>query len=439
MNFRSRVLAPALASLLLLVGCVTPTASNLQTTAATSQTLTTTVSPATTPISTTVASGILSVHFINVGQGDSILIQTPTGASMLIDGGDTDTGVVQYLKSKGVTRLDIVVATHPHADHIGGLVQILQAVPVAKVITNGQPTTTRTYENFLDAIAAARSEYVEVKRGDTLNLGGLSFVVLNPTNIMSDDFNNNSIVLRLVYGTVSFLFEGDAQAAAEASMIASSVSPVKATILKVGHHGSRTSSSPAFLALVKPEVAIYSAGITNDYGHPHPETLAALAAVGAKVYGTDVNGTVIVTSDGNTYKVNPTTGQPRGPPILQPTSTPSSSPALVPTVIPVTTSVTAPQTLSLEIISITSPVAPGANATLVAKTTPGASCAITVYYKSGPSSASGLINKVADATGNVSWTWKVGTNTTPGNWRIVVTVTKDGQSVTKETTFTVAK
>lgn len=222
---------------------------------------------------------------------------------MLIDGGEADTGVVQYLKSKGGNRLDLVVATHPHADHIGGLVQVLKTIPVSKVVTNGQPTTTKTYENFLDAIAAAKAEYIEVKRGDSLRLGDLVFSVLNPTSAKGDDLNDNSAVLRLVYGKVSFLFTGDTQAQAEASMSVSSFSPVQANILKVGHHGSRTSSSRAFLTLVKPEVAIYSAGKGNPYGHPHAETIAALSAIGAKIYGTDVNGTVVVTTDGSTYKV----------------------------------------------------------------------------------------------------------------------------------------
>ncbi|MFH0729367.1 MAG: hypothetical protein V2B19_23890 [Pseudomonadota bacterium] len=133
--------------------------------------------------------------------------------------------------------------------------------------------------------------------------------------------NNNSVVLRLVFGKVSFLFTGDAQADAESSMLISSVSPVKATILKVGHHGSRTASSPAFLSVVQPEVAVYSAGAGNSYGHPHPETMAALLAVGATIYGTDVNGPVVVTTDGITYKVEAAKGQPRAPPAVNAPST----------------------------------------------------------------------------------------------------------------------
>lgn len=237
---------------------------------------------------------------------------------MLIDGGEADSGALQYLMGKGINHLDLVVATHPHADHIGGLVKILKTIPVAKVVTNGQPTTTKTYENFLDAIASAKAQYVEVKRGDSLRLGDLAFAVLNPVSPKGEDLNDKSLVLRLVYNKVSFLFTGDAETKAEEAMSVSSFSPVEATILKVGHHGSRSSSTPAFLDLVKPEVAVYSAGKGNSYGHPHAETIAALLAVGAQIYGTDVNGTVVVTTDGVTYQVSPVTGQPRGPPKVLP-------------------------------------------------------------------------------------------------------------------------
>jgi competence protein ComEC len=306
-----------IAAVLLLAGCSSPSTISQQSSSPPTQSPST-VSPSPSTI-VSAPSGELQVHFIDVGQGDSILILTPDGKAMLIDGGEAASGVVQYLKNKGVTRLDVMVATHPHADHIGGLVQVLKTIPVVKVVTNGQPTTTKTYENFLDAIAAAKAEYAEVKRGDSLRLGDLVFVVLNPASAKGDDLNDNSVVLRLGYGKVSFLFTGDAQTQAEASMAVSSFSPVQATILKVGHHGSRTASSKAFLDLVKPEIAIYSAGKGNSYGHPHTETIAVLLAVGAKIYGTDVNGTVIVTTDGSTYKVSPTTGQPRGPPAVQQT------------------------------------------------------------------------------------------------------------------------
>ncbi len=248
--------------------------------------------------------GELQVHFIDVGQGDAILILASDGKAMLIDGGEANSGVLPYVKSQGVDRLDLVVATHPHADHIGGLVQVLKAIPVATVVTNGQSTTTRTYENFLDAVADARAEYAEVKRGDILMFAGLVFHVLNPVSNAGDDLNNGSVVLRLVYDGISFLFMGDAEASAEAGMMASSFSPLQATILKVGHHGSRSSSGPAFLALVMPEVAVYCAGAGNSYGHPHPETIEALSTIGARIYGTDTHGTVVIITDGTAYEVS---------------------------------------------------------------------------------------------------------------------------------------
>ncbi len=308
-----RSVALLVAIVFLLGGCTLPAITASETPGATQapttqQPVTPTGTPATaptgSPTTAPVPGGELQIHFIDVGQGDSILILAPDNKAMLIDGGEADSGVVQYLKSKGITHLELVVATHPHADHIGGLVQVLKTIPVAKVVTSGQPTTTKTYENFLDAITAAKAEYAEAKRGDILKFAGLTFSVLNPVNNKGDNLNNGSVVLRLVYGKVSFLFEGDAEDKAEASMIASSVSPLQAMILKVGHHGSRSSSSPAFLALVKPEVAVYCAGAGNSYGHPHPETIAALNAIGAKIYGTDVNGTVVITTDGATYNVS---------------------------------------------------------------------------------------------------------------------------------------
>jgi beta-lactamase superfamily II metal-dependent hydrolase len=153
---------------------------------------------------TSTPSNSLRVSFIDVGQGDVILILAPDGKIMLIDGGDTNTGIIQYLQRNNVQRIDLMVATHPHSDHIGGLVQVLNAIPVAKVITNGQMDTTSTYEHFLDAISTAKAEYAEVKRGDNIALGDLNFNVLSPTT-KTGDLNHNSIVLRLVYGKVSFL------------------------------------------------------------------------------------------------------------------------------------------------------------------------------------------------------------------------------------------
>jgi competence protein ComEC len=253
----------------------------------------------------------LVIHFINVGQGDAILIVSPEGLTALIDGGSANTGVVAYLRGQGVERIDLMVATHPHEDHIGGLIQVLEAMQVARVVTNGQPHTTATYEHFLDAILNSKAEYSEVRRGDTIALGEMAFSVLNPGGILWDDLNENSIVLRLVYGQTTFLLMGDAGKEAEASMVAEGV-PLKADILKVGHHGSCSATSLSFLQAVQPEVGIYSAGINNQYGHPCAETINTLTQRGVLVLGTDVNGSIIVTVTEDGYRITNTAGEDLG-------------------------------------------------------------------------------------------------------------------------------
>ncbi len=152
-------------------------------------------------------------------------------------------------------------------------------MPVSEVITDGQMSTTKTYEDFLDGIVSAKAGYSEVKRGDKISIGTLTFDVLNPTSPLGDSVNSNSIVLRLVYGKITFLLMGDAEKDAEASILSAGL-PVQADILKVGPHASTSSSSVAFLAQVKPQVAIYFAGIGNSFGHPHAETLQVFPLLG---------------------------------------------------------------------------------------------------------------------------------------------------------------
>jgi len=359
------------------------------------------------------------------------------GHHALIDGGEANSGALAYLRAHGVRQLDAIIATHPHSDHIGGLPAVLTTIPVSQVYATGQPHTTSAYEGFLNAIFAAKAKYTEVKRGDRIPLGNLTLEVLSPSRIRpTGDMNNNSLVLRLDYGSVGFLFEGDAQAEAESALLAAGLAR-PATVLKVGHHGSRSSSTPAFLAAVHPQIGVYSAGAGNSYGHPHPQTIANLKAVGTEIHGTDQEGSVVITTDGNTYQVTSSKAAgPRAPP------EPVQPPAVVPT--PAETPVVpgpelAPAALELEVISVTSPARPGGTAALVARTTAGAACSITVYYKSGRSKAAGLVPVTAGGDATCSWTWKVGTATTPGRWRIVVTAQANGQTKTIETSFEVAR
>lgn len=247
-------------------------------------------------------SGQLKVHFIDVGQGDSMLIQAPDGTNALIDGGPDNGLAYQYLLRHDISRIDVLIVSHPHADHIGGLIEIVQKISVGSVWTSGAVHYTPIFEQFVDAIAEAKVPYREVQRGDSIPLGTLRFAVLHG-DAAAAELNDGSLIVKLVYNHVSFLFMGDTEYPSEAMLVREMPEQLDATVLKVGHHGSYTSSTPAFIAAVSPEVAIYSAGVGNPYGHPHQETLDTLRYAQVVVYGTDNYGSVVVTTDGFAYSV----------------------------------------------------------------------------------------------------------------------------------------
>jgi beta-lactamase superfamily II metal-dependent hydrolase len=250
--------------------------------------------------------GNVTVYFIDVGQRDSIFVDTPT-LDMLVDGGPVNAGetVVEYLRALNITRIDVVVATHPHEDHIGGLIEVLtgyNASQIPLVLDSGFQATTNTYRNY---IASAEPRTVEhAVRGDSFLLDdNVNVTVLGPAGPLEfNDANDNSIVLRVRVCNVTFLLTGDSEAPSEASILAAGFD-LSSTVLKVGHHGSGTSTSQAYLEAVDPEVAVISVGEGNRYGHPHQETLDKLAARGLVVYRTDFHGTVEITTDGASYHV----------------------------------------------------------------------------------------------------------------------------------------
>lgn len=249
--------------------------------------------------------GEVSVHFIDVGQGDSILIQGPDCA-VLIDAGDRGLGetVVQYLRDQGVSRLDLVIATHAHADHIGGLAEVLTEFPVEEIMDPGAVHTSRTFEDYLDIVEDKGIAFTEARAGLHRDLGsGLGLEILHPQDPLSGDLNNTSVVALLSYGKTSFLFTGDAEAPAEAEILERGYSG-RADVLKVGHHGSGTSSSADFLKAVRPRVAVISLGDGNSYRHPHDEAMDRLDSIGAEIYQTDLHGSIIVTSDGSRIVVH---------------------------------------------------------------------------------------------------------------------------------------
>ena len=242
----------------------------------------------------------LDVHFIDVGQGDSILAESD-GHYMLIDAGENDQAgtVISYLKAEGVTKLDYVIGTHPHSDHIGGLDKVIDTFPVDKVFLPPVEHTTKTFEDVLDSIASRGLKITKPKPGDSYDLGNASFTILSPVKDYGNDLNNWSVGIRLTYGDNSFVMCGDAENQAEEDIV-NSGAVLKADVLKAGHHGSSTSTSDAFLKKVSPSWVVIQCGKGNSYGHPHKETMEKLKKAGCQILRTDEEGTITAFSDGKT-------------------------------------------------------------------------------------------------------------------------------------------
>jgi len=246
--------------------------------------------------------GRLVVHFIDVGQGDCEFIEFPNGETMLIDAGESDAGdtVVDYLQSFGVSVVDYVVATHPHSDHIGGLPAVFDAFDIKTVYMPDASSSSYTFELLLDKIEAEGCETVQAAAGVSAvsdDDNHLSAYFTAPVSEKYEDLNNYSAVLRLEYEKVSFLFMGDAEALSEKEILKSGNAEY-ADVLKVGHHGSKTSSSAEFIECISPRFAVFEAGRDNSYGHPHKEVLESFERLGAEILRTDEMGTIVISSNG---------------------------------------------------------------------------------------------------------------------------------------------
>lgn len=246
---------------------------------------------------------IMSVEFIDVGQGDSIFIQSPDGNTMLIDGGTRGAGgdVVDYLKENNIKQLDYVVATHPDADHIGGLIRVLESMSVNHFIDSGKIHTSETYKEMLTLIQTKNISFHVPQIDDTIPLDDALEITVLQVDEEASDNNEASIVLKVEYENVSLLLTGDAGIEMEQQMI--DTQNVGATILKAGHHGSNTSSSKQFIEAVNPEVTILSYGQGNSYGHPHYEVIQNLQQIGSKIYATAQSGDIKIETDGIQYHV----------------------------------------------------------------------------------------------------------------------------------------
>ena len=254
------------------------------------------------------ARGGLSITVLDVGQGDSIFIECPSGKKLLVDGGGRKAGeriVVPFLRRKGIQKLDMVILTHAHEDHVGGLPAVLEKVKVDSVLDAGYVYGSSAYRRFLELIKSNKIKYCLARGGQQLDFGGqMNARVLHPdaffASSQNENINNASIVFRLRYGEFSMLFTGDNEVEGEQGIL--EMFPpalLRSTILKVGHHGSRTSTSAPFLAAVRPEAAIISCGRRNKFKHPHRSTLERLKK--ARTYRTDERGAVTIKSDGRRY------------------------------------------------------------------------------------------------------------------------------------------
>ena len=242
---------------------------------------------------------ILKIHFLDCGQADSAFIELPNGKCMLIDAGEASFGekLVKYIHGLGYDSINYIVATHPHADHIGGLPEILNNFQVDEFIMTEKSHTTKTYEKLLDALLLSDCRVSFIKSGYSFSEGGVDFLSVSPVMLDYSRLNNTSIVLRMDYMKTSCVFSGDAEYDAEADMINSGVS-LKADVLKVGHHGSDTSSSENFIEAVSPKYAVISVGRNNPYGFPSETVLARFKKAGAEVFRTDLLGNILMESDG---------------------------------------------------------------------------------------------------------------------------------------------
>ena len=347
----------------------------------------------------------LRVNYIDVGQGDSIFIQLPNNETMLIDAGEAyeADNVIDFLNNLGIKKIDYVVGTHPHTDHIGGLEEVINTFDVGAIYMPKVSSNSKTFEDLLTTISNKGLKVKTAKSGVVvLSEDNLKLEFIAPNSDNYSNLNNYSAVLKLTYLDNTFLFMGDAETLSEDEI----TSDVKADVIKVGHHGSDSSSSVEFVKKVNPEYAIIMVGEGNSYNHPYQSIINRYLSMDAKVLRTDLDGNIICDSDGIDVSCK---GDKES----------SSDSSLV-------------INSNISLVSLDSPINRGNDVTVSIKGLPNTNYDIDVIYSSGPSKASGLEDKISDSEGNVSWTFKVSSNVKPGTYEVKISDGKDSASYSLE-------
>lgn len=249
--------------------------------------------------------GNIEISYLDVGQGDAAYIRV-NDFDILIDAGprsDSDK-LMKQLEEKNIDDFEIVIATHPHEDHIGGMTKVFEKYDVKSFYMPKVTNTTKTFENMMKAVSSEGLKAKVIKEGTSFDLGnGAKLEAYSPTKDTYDDFNNYSPIIKLTYGNKSFIFTGDAEKEVEKEVVKKYSNELKADVIKFGHHGSSTSSTKDFMEVIAPEYGIISCGVDNSYGHPHRETLDIINKMGIKAYRTDKQGQITITSDGNSINI----------------------------------------------------------------------------------------------------------------------------------------